>query len=61
MTPDPNEHGALKGYPDTVSDRAAIIEYEANVPRAEAERLAIEQHKKQLTQKPIPDTVEKSY
>ena len=46
MTPDPNEHGALRGYPDTVSERAAIIEYEANVPREMAERRAIEEYDK---------------
>jgi hypothetical protein len=41
MTPDPNEHGALKGHSDETSERAAILEYMANMPREEAERLAL--------------------
>jgi hypothetical protein len=46
---DPHEHGPLKGHPYETAERAAIIEFDGNVPRDVAERMAIEAEEKENT------------
>jgi hypothetical protein len=50
---DPNENGALWGYPYEVAERAAIYEHDAGMSKEEAEQKAIDDYHKDEVVKAI--------